>query len=359
MTPLEQIIRDEIAVQGPMTLGRYMDMCLSHHMYGYYWTRDPFGAAGDFTTAPEVSQLFGEMVGVWLADAWVRLGSPNPCILLEAGPGRGTLMADVMRATKNAHGFHDAVQVHLLETSPALKQKQRDTLSQYAVHWHNSLDTMPVEMPVLFVANEFLDALPIEQLQYEAGEWVLRVVDIGPDNALRIVTQRAEEDVRALASALTDQAKEGDILELSPAIDGFCHELAIFIKKQKGTGLFIDYGYVQSSFGDSLQALHKHQPVSIFHQPGMSDLTAHVNFEHVTVQLKSMGLHATKIVTQKAFLEALGIEMRIAALLARATSQQAIDLQSGYARLTHPDAMGTLFKVIGFTSEPDVTLSAF
>lgn len=359
MTPLEQIIRDEIAVQGPMTLGRYMDLCLSHHAYGYYWTRDPFGVEGDFTTAPEVSQLFGEMIGVWLADAWVRLGSPNPCILLEAGPGRGTLMADVMRATKNVRGFHDAVQVHLLETSPALKKKQRDMLAQYEVHWHNSLDTMPADMPVLFVANEFLDALPIEQLQYEAGEWVLRAVDIGPDNALRIVTKRAGEDMRTLASALTDRAKIGDILEISPAIDGFCHELAILFKKQKGVGFFIDYGYAQHSFGDSLQALHKHQPVSIFHQPGESDLTAHVNFEHVTVQLKSMGLHATKTITQKAFLEALGIEMRMAALLARATPQQAIDLQSGCARLTHPDAMGALFKVIGFTNEPDVVLSGF
>lgn len=359
MTPLERIIRDEISAHGPMTLGRYMDLCLSHHEYGYYWTRDPFGVDGDFVTAPEVSQLFGEMIGVWLADAWVRLGSPNPCILLEAGPGRGTLMADVMRATKNVRGFYGAVQIHLLETSPALKQKQRDALSQYEVHWHNALDTMPLEIPVLFVANEFLDALPIEQLQYDAGEWKLRAVDVGSNNALHTVLKSPSEDMLALTTALTGRAREGDVFEISPAIDGFCHELAFLLKKQKGAGVFIDYGYDRTAFGDTLQALHKHQPVSIFHQAGESDLTAHINFERVAAQLRSMDLHATRITTQKAFLETLGIETRLGALLARATDQQADDLRSGHARLTRPDAMGTLFKVIGFTSEPDVKLSGF
>jgi NADH dehydrogenase [ubiquinone] 1 alpha subcomplex assembly factor 7 len=342
-----------------MTLGHYMDLCLSHHEHGYYRTRDPLGRQGDFTTAPEVSQLFGEMIGVWLADAWVRLGSPNPCILLEAGPGRGTLMADILRATKNVGGFHDAVQIHLLETSPALKQKQKESLTSYQVQWHNSLDTMPMDMPVLFVANEFLDALPIEQLQYDAGEWKQRTVEIDDDNALRIGLKWANEAVRSSVDYLTALPQDGDILEAPLISDEYCAELGFLMRKQRGAGLFIDYGYEETALGDTLQAVQAHQPVSIFHQPGMSDLTAHVNFERAAVQLSAVGLHATSIVTQKTFLETLGIETRLNALLAQASDQQANDLRSGYDRLTRPDAMGALFKVMGFTSEPEIVLSGF
>lgn len=358
MTPLQRIIGQEISVGGPMTLGRYMGLCLSHPEHGYYMTRDPLGAQGDFTTAPEVSQLFGEMIGAWLADTWMRLSAPKKILLVEGGPGRGTLMSDVMRATKRVSGFHDAAQIHLIETSPVLKEKQRTALSHYAVQWHDSLESLPGDTPILFVANELLDALPVEQMQWDGAGWMQRAVVLDSNDALRIGLKPPEPALLSLCDGLNKTPGMGDIFEVSPAIDHFCHELALRMKKQVGAGIFIDYGYEKTAFGDTLQAVQAHQPVSIFYEPGLSDLTAHVNFARVSAQIKSMGLHATNIVTQGAFLKALGIEMRLNALLARATDQQADDLRSGYERLTRPEQMGALFKVVGVSSEP-IQLSGF
>ncbi|HEU4838358.1 MAG TPA: SAM-dependent methyltransferase, partial [Micavibrio sp.] len=191
-TKLSDIIRDYICRNGPMTVGRYMEICLSHPEHGYYMTRDPFGVAGDFTTAPEISQLFGEMIGAWLADLWIKMGSPTQLSLVECGPGRGTLMADIMRATKNVSGFHDAAKIYLMEMSPALKDIQKQKLEAYDTRWIDDLGQLPALIPVLLVANEFLDALPVRQLMRVNGSWKERGVSIGGDNRLVFVEMEAE-----------------------------------------------------------------------------------------------------------------------------------------------------------------------
>ncbi len=359
MTPLDQIIRDEIRLTGPMDLAHYMTLCLGHPQHGYYMTRDPFGEAGDFTTAPEVSQLFGEMIGAWLADTWMTLGAPQCFHLIEAGPGRGTLMDDILRVTKRVHGFHAGMSVHLLEMSPVLKEKQRVTLADYAVQWHESLATIPDDAPVLFVANEFLDALPVHHLQFDQGEWMQRAVGIEADNSLHIGLKKAEPALVSSYATLSNPPGQGDILEISPAVDGFCRELAFRLTKQGGAGLFIDYGYPHTAYGQTIQALHKHQPVSIFHQPGESDITAHVNFERAADQLRAMGLHASPLREQGAFLKTLGIETRLGRLLGHADADQAKDLQSGFEMLTADDQMGRLFKVLGFCHDPSIELAGF
>lgn len=354
MTPLEKIIHSEIALNGPMTLGRYMSVCLSQ----YYGARDPLGAAGDFTTAPEVSQLFGEMIGAWLADTWMRLGAPQKFLLVEAGPGRGTLMSDIWRATKRVPGFHEGAEIHLIETSPALKEKQRATISHELIRWHDSMETIPDDAPLLFIANEFLDALPIEQLQYEGGKWLQRVVTTGENNSLQIGLKFPDAPLVSSCNKLTLSPREGDIFEVSSAGNMFIEQLSFRIKKQEGAGLFIDYGYAKNSFGDTLQALQKHKSVSIFHEPGQSDLTAHVNFAHVAAQIGAMGLHASKIVRQGTFLKTLGIETRLTVLLDQADAKQSDDLKTGYERLVADEHMGKLFKVLGFWSG-NVELAGF
>ncbi len=359
MTPLERLIHQDIALNGPMTLGRYMGLCLGHPQHGYYMTRDPFGEAGDFITAPEVSQMFGEVIGAWLADTWKRLGSPPKFLLVEAGPGRGTFMDDILRATQNVPGFHAAAHIHLLEMSPVLKETQRATLKDHAVHWHESLDTLPDDAPILFVANEFLDALPFEQMQFDQGEWLQRAVGSEADNSLLIGLKGAEPALSGYPDALSIEPEQGDVLEVSPAVDAFVRQLAIRVKNQSGAGLFIDYGYAATTYGVTMQALHKHQPVSIFHLPGESDITAHVNFEGVAAHLEAMDLHATPIKEQGAFLKTLGIEIRLKRLLTQASADQAKDLQGGYEMLTDPEQMGSLFKVLGFCHDAAIPLAGF
>lgn len=354
MTPLETAIHREIGLTGPMTLGQYMSLCLSQ----YYGARDPFGAQGDFITAPEVSQLFGEMIGAWCADTWMRLGSPSKFYLVEAGPGRGTLMTDILRATKKVQGFHGACAIHLIEMSDTLKEKQRVMLKDYTVQWHDSLETLPDDAPVLFVANEFLDALPIEQLQFDGRSWMQRAIGVDENNSLRYGLKIPEADLLSSVSSLTKTPQNGDILEISPAIEQFVYQLAERMQKQSGAGLFIDYGYEKTAFGDTLQAIQGHNSVSIFHEPGVSDLTAHVNFARVAAQIVALGLHASRIVTQGAFLKTLGIETRLQVLLGQADARQREDLISGHARLTHEGQMGSLFKVLGFSSKP-IELAGF
>lgn len=359
MTPLETLIRQEIALNGPMELGRYMTLCLGHPVHGYYMTRDPFGAQGDFTTAPEVSQLFGEMIGAWLADTWMTLGAPQKILLVEAGPGRGTLMSDILRATKRVAGFHAAVQIHLLETSPVLREKQRVMLDGYAVHWHDTLQSLPDHAPVLFIANEFLDALPVEHLQFDQDQWWQRAVGVDEKDSLCIGLKQGKPDLLNYCKRLSLNPVAGDILEVSPAGEQFVQQLAFIMKKQTGAGLFIDYGYDQTAFGQTIQALHKHQPVSIFHAPGNSDITAHVNFARVADQLSAAGLFAPALREQGGFLKTLGIETRLDKLLTQATPEQAQDLQSGYEMMTADDQMGRLFKVQGFSHDASIEMAGF
>lgn len=344
---LENILKTMITQDGPMDIGQYMNVCLAHPEYGYYTSQNPLGASGDFTTAPEISQMFGEMIGAWLADIWIQMGS-SQCHLVELGPGHGTLMADILRATKHVPGFHDAMCVHLVEIGSVLKQKQQAKLTGYDVTWHAHLEDVPTDRPILLVANEFLDALPMRQMMWFDGAWQERVIGIDEQSgALSFGVSSSDPAMQAMALEKAGQGNDFDILELAPvrevAFDGVCKVL----KNQGGAALFIDYGYTKFGLGDTLQAIQKHDMVSPLHEPGLSDLTSHVDFCDLSMIAKNKGVDIQGLTSQGEFLKALGIEMRAQALSKHASADQKKDIEQALNRLVKSDQMGELFKVLG------------
>lgn len=342
MTPLGSAIAARIAATGPITLAAYMGECLMHPVLGYYSTRDPLGAAGDFTTAPEMTQMFGELIGLALAQAWMDQGAPPAITLAELGPGRGTLMQDALRATARVPGFHTALSVHFVETSGHLRSAQAARVPQAV--WHDSVGTLP-EAPLYLVANEFLDALPIRQFQRAGSGWRERVVGLA-DGALAFgLTDPAP--LAALDHRMTN-TQDGDLVELCPALPDIAGTIGERIARHGGVALFIDYGD-WISLGDTLQALSRHTPIGPLDSPGQSDLTAHVDF--AALALAARPARATRLATQGAFLERLGIEARSAALAHQLTSRgniTALDSHlAAFRRLTSPAEMGDLFKVMG------------
>lgn len=339
MTALHDLLARQIAATGPMPLSDYMAACLSHPEHGYYTTRDPLGAGGDFTTAPEISQMFGELLGLCLAQSWLDQGAPAPFLLAELGPGRGTLMQDVLRATVRVPGFHDAMRLHLVETSPALRRGQAARLSGHAPVWHDTVDALP-EMPLFLLANEFFDALPIRQFQRAGDGWRERVVGLSGDRLALGLADPAPH--RALAHRLED-TKDGDIVETCAPASAIAAELGHRIARQGGAALIVDYGDWRS-LGDTLQALRGHAPADPLAAPGRADLTAHVDFEALT-RAAAPAMH-TLLTPQGVFLERLGITARAQAL-ARGLAGDALDSHvAAHRRLTHPTEMGSLFKTI-------------
>lgn len=324
---------------GPLTVADYMAECLLHPTLGYYTTRDPLGAAGDFTTAPEISQMFGELVGLSLAQSWLDQGAPSRIILAEAGPGRGTLMADILRATRAVPGFHAALSVHLVEASPVLRDRQRDALQGHEVAWHDTLADLP-EAPMWLVANEFFDALPIRQFIRDGEGWREKRV-IAQDGELGFALGGIAP-VAALDHRLAE-TETGDLVEVCPAAAPLAAEIGQRISEHGGAALIFDYGDWHST-GDTLQAIKSHQKVNPLAGPGEADLTAHVDFEQLA--LASPSAHSS-MTSQGVFLERLGITQRAQALATRATGAALDDLIAAHRRLTHPEEMGTLFKVIG------------
>lgn len=348
---LAALIADHIRRRGPMDIAQFMDLALAHPEYGYYRTRDPLGARGDFTTAPEISQLFGEMIGLCLADFWQRMGAPSKFVLAEVGPGRGTLMADMLRAAKVLEGFIPAAHIHMIETSPALQAKQAQALAGYQPIWHDSLETLPDDCPLLLVGNEFLDALPIHQLQMTEEGWRERVVDLSGDQLVF--------GLRHLNFAPPSiQAKPGEVFEVSPVRIAFAQELARRIKAQGGAALLIDYGPAQSGIGDTLQAVKAHEYTPVLEDIGNADLTSHVDFAAIREGVSNI-VSVSGPVEQRAFLERLGIQQRAAILMKNASVQQRADIESALKRLCDPDQMGSLFKVIGFTHDQNLQPAGF
>lgn len=340
MSALEDILKSQIAASGPMDIAAFMALALGHPEHGYYMTRDPFGADGDFVTAPEVSQMFGEMIGAWAANCWMKLGAPSRFVLLECGPGRGTLMADALRATKGVSGFHDALEVCLVEMSPVLRAAQEAALVGYDVRWHESLEGVAQDAPIIVIANEFFDALPARQLLYQGGAWHERVIGMDNDGALVF-------GLKGCPLALWPQfgkPGEGDVFEFSPARENFMAALAERVRKQSGAALIIDYGHERSFFGDTLQGVSKHNYSDIFNNIGGIDLTSHVDFEALKGVSEEQGVQIEGVSTQRVFLQALGIEMRSAALekVSEVQGQIAQDLE----RLIGVNQMGELFKVM-------------
>lgn len=338
MTALGQLIAQQIARTGPMTLADYIHTCLLHPDHGYYTIRDPLGAAGDFTTAPEISQMFGELIGLCLAQTWMDQGSPDTIQLAELGPGRGTLMADALRATARVPGFHAALRLHLIEASPTLRAEQNARLP--LATWHSDLSTLP-DGPLYLIANEFLDALPIRQFQREGSGWRERVVGLEGDTLKLGLTPPAP--IASLEHRLGD-TKDGNIVEVCPALPGMISQISTQIAEHGGMALIIDYGDWGSQ-GDTFQALSKHQTTDPLAAPGTADLTAHVDFAAIA-QASAPATH-TRLTPQGVFLERLGITQRAQALAAPLSGDALDSHIAAHRRLTHPEQMGQLFKVIG------------
>ncbi|MDX5351145.1 MAG: SAM-dependent methyltransferase [Paracoccaceae bacterium] len=339
MTPLAQLLAERIREGGPITVADYMAECLLHPVYGYYTTRDPFGVRGDFTTAPEISQMFGEMVGLALAQSWLDQGAPAPFTLAELGPGRGTLMADILRATRGVPGFHAAARVVLVEASPHLRAVQARTLAPQSVDWLDRAEDLP-DRPTFLIANEFLDALPIRQFILSPEGWRERLVGL-EGGALAFGLSAPLPQVPDTPAFRT--ARPGDLVEhCAPAQAAVAAALRPILR-HGGLALFIDYGDWRSR-GDTLQALRAHAFDPPLAHPGQADLTAHVDFEPLAALAP-----AHSYSTQGQFLLRLGIQAR-ADRLARNLAGAALEShQAALARLTHPQEMGSLFKVLALT----------
>ena len=362
-TKLEEIIVQKIRADGPMNLAEYMELCLGHPEHGYYMTRDPLGVKGDFTTAPEISQLFGELIGAWIADTWMQMGAPENFILLECGPGRGTLMSDALRVTKNLKGFHDALNLHLLEMSPVLKEMQSATLGRYDATWHNDLSTVPHDIPIIVIGNEFLDALPVHQLVWREAGWVERFVGLSNNDTLSIVESKAVEEVTTALIPFLIPPNEGERVEVSLAQRDFLSDLLNIVLEQGGSTLFVDYGFIHNMAGDTLQAVKDHAYCNILSTPGEADITAHVNFSEISrvAMEKNMMVHGP--VSQSDYLQRLGISIRGGLLRQNANEVQRCNLEAAVKRLIGTDTkqheMGALFKVIAFSSDARINLAGF
>lgn len=334
--PLEDILRAHIVAHGPMDVGAYMSLCLLHPEHGYYITRDPFGASGDFVTAPEISPLFGEMIGFWVADMWGQMGSPARWHLVELGPGRGTLMIDILRILSQMNGC--APTVHLIEASAKLRAVQRNELADRC-SWHDDINAIPTDAPIIVVNNEFFDALPVRQYIKTADGIDEAVIGVCLDGRLQLGRVRA-------SISLPDDFPMGRVVEISPARDNVAGQIYERIKNQGGAMLAIDYGYDQAPGASTLQAVRSHQKVNVLSAPGACDLTALVDFARLRALAVQAGLAAYGPVGQGAFLLQLGIAARLAKNAAQATKAQHDEMLMAMDRLCSPEKMGDLFKVL-------------
>ena len=358
MTALKARIVDLIEALGPITVQEYMALCLSDPQHGYYMTRDPFGRDGDFTTAPEISQMFGELIGAWLVAAWRAIGRPDAPVVAEIGPGRGTLFRDIVRTVeKLAPDFRQSARFKLVETSQKLGWAQATTLKGIGgtFDWHTDVVELP-EAPLLVVANELFDAIPGRQYVKTPTGWRERCVDIDEDEALVFVAGTGGVDPSLLPADAAD-AKEGAVVELAPARSALMQRIAERIARHGGAGLFIDYGYEKPAVGDTLQALLKHAYDDPLAHPGDADLTTHVDFAALIDAARGARLD-THLVTQGEFLLRMGLLERAGRLGSNADEAVRDRLHSEVERLAGPDQMGELFKVLAIC-RPGVDLAPF
>src|SRR5262249_38388360 len=347
---LEAEIRQHIRAAGPMPVAQYMALCLTHPKHGYYMTRDPLGAGGDFTTAPEITQMFGELIGLWACSVWRQMGSPEKLRLIELGPGRGTMMLDALRAVQIVPAFRQALTVHFVETSPALEKRQRQALAgtDVAVEWHKALEDVPPG-PTIILANEFFDSLPIQQAVLCADGWHERVGRIGDDDRLQF--GHARDPIPLFEQMLPDDmrgAQIGDVFEWRA--DQIALELGRRVERSTGAALVIDYGHARSAVGDTLQAVRSQKFADPLVAPGLVDLTAHVDFQALAHAAGSIGARAQGPVEQGPFLRRLGIANRADTLKRAAPRQKAAEIEAALERLTSEarTGMGRMFKAIGF-----------
>ena len=349
-TDLKQRLQQRIRLHGPITVADYMATCLGDAEHGYYTRQEPFGADGDFITAPEVSQMFGELIGAFLLQAYERMGSPDAFNLVELGPGRGTLMVDILRVARLRPAFMRAVSVTLVEMSPRLREKQKTALENAGVEPVFADTFQDIEKrPTLLVANEFFDALPIHQFTRTAEGWLERVIglDEAGELAFGIGNGRLPDDAVPPAAR---SAELGSILETQPAANAIAEDIGAFIADQGGTALAIDYGYLKSAAGDTLQALYRHAFDDVLARPGQADLTAHVNFEALAAAASRGGAVTFPVLEQGEFLLRMGLLERAGALGAGKTPDQQETIRDQVERLAAPDQMGQLFKVLAISN---------
>ena len=357
-SPLQSEIRKLIKSSGPMPVWRYMELCLVHPRHGYYVSRDPLGREGDFTTAPEVSQMFGELLGLWAASVWKAIGSPPLLRLVELGPGRGTMMADALRALRVLPPLYQSLNIHLVEINPVLREKQRATLSGVRnLFWHDSIDDVP-DGPAVIFANEYFDVLPIHQAVKRDTGWHERVVDLDANGKL-VFGAAAEPTPRfeVLLPPLVRAAPVGAVFEWRP--DAEIMKIATRVRDQDGAALIIDYGHLRSDAGDTFQAIARHSYADPLANPGQADVTAHVDFQALTRAAEDLGARVHGPATQGEFLKRLGIETRAVTLMGKATAEVSADISGALKRLTDSGrgGMGSMFKVLAIT-EPNLTTVA-
>ncbi len=360
-TPLGEKIRSLITANGPISVTDYFSLCLADPQYGYYKTREPFGAAGDFTTAPEISQLFGEIIGIFLVQAWMRHGEPNPVHIAEIGPGRGTMMSDILRViSKLSPALYDAAGFHLIETSERLQKVQSQTLvaHKYKITWHESFDTLP-EGFLLLAANELFDAIPIRQFVKTPQGFRERLIGLDANGGLTFAAGPATIDPDVLPKASRDVAP-GTIFEIAPARDAVMATLASRIRAGGGTALIIDYGHLTTGYGDTLQAVRDHQFDPPLKHPGEADITSHVDFEQLARRAAAEGLQINGLTYQGDFLLGLGLIERASSLGSGkdTITQEGIRLDVERLAGNGEGKMGELFKVLAVSS-PAVALPPF
>lgn len=347
---LEDRIAAQIRNNGPLSVAEYMALCLADPKDGYYMSAPPFGRDGDFITAPEVSQMFGELIGIWCLQAWLDMGQPAKIQLVELGPGRGTLMADLLRVAGSQPAFAQALNVHMVETSPRLREAQKAALdgAPCPISWHDHINDVP-DGPLIVIANEFFDALPIHQYVRDKGAWRERVVGLNPEgDALQFGIGAGGLDEGELPASLKNTS-EGAILETQPLGNAIAADIATRIAESDGAALFIDYGYVKSAPGDTVQALKRHEYTDVLQNCGAVDLTAHVNFEALARAATQSGVAAHGPMTQGDFLLALGLLERAGTLGSGQETSVQERLRADVERLAAPEQMGTLFKVLALT----------
>ena len=359
-SPLQSELKRLISSSGPMPVWRYMELCLTHPQHGYYVSRDPLGREGDFTTAPEVSQMFGELLGLWTASVWKAIGSPPLLRLIELGPGRGTMMTDALRALRVLPPLYQSLSIHLVEINPVLRDKQRAVLSGVpSVAWHDSVDEVP-DGPAVVLANEYFDVLPVHQVVKRENGWHERVVEIDGSGAL-VFGAAAEPMPRfeMLLPPLVRAAPVGAVFEWRP--DTEIMKITTRVRDQDGAALIIDYGHLRSDAGDTFQAIARHSFTDPLKNPGQADVTAHVDFQALVRAAEDLGARAHGPVSQGEFLKRLGIETRAATLMAKTTPEISEDISGALKRLIGGGrgGMGSMFKVLAISGPHLPVLAGF
>lgn len=349
-TLLQQQLKTYIKSKGPVSVRAYMEACLYDPMHGYYRQGNPLGADGDFITAPEISQMFGEMLGIWCMTTWQAMAQPVPLQIVELGPGRGTLMADLLRSLSKLHPNFEMLSIHLVERSTTLIEKQKQTLSDHncPIYWYDSLSEVP-HGPSIIIANEFLDCFPIRQFIKTERAWHERVVGLDQNENFTFMIG-SEVPRGVIIPSRLHNVPEGSIFEFCPDFEVTMKDVRRLANQHPMAALFIDYGFEGPQIGETLQAVSNHKPVSPFMLPGKVDLTAHVDFTALAALAVANGLRCFGPRDQGAFLSQLGIGARAEILVQNASEAQVEKLASDVVRLVAPEHMGALFKALCLTS---------